>query len=260
MKTQPLEGKVAIITATGAGIGQAIAIRLAAEGAKLVINDIRPDWLGETTEKLDGGDVATVVGDVASESTATALVEAAMSDFGRIDVLANVAGVIFPGDITTQEESEWRRMIDVNLVSMFYTCKHVIPVMANQHAGSIINIGSVSGYKGQEIDGLSTFAYNATKAAVHQLTRSLATRHGPDGIRVNAICPGSIRTRAFFHLNPEWTQERDDALYQSELGILPVGRLGRPEDVAAVAMYLASDDSTYITGHQLFVEGGQLAR
>ena len=172
-----LEGKVAIITGAGSGIGRATAQRFAGEGARLVLNDISEGYLEDLRRSLSG-EHRGVVGDVAREETAVLLAATAREAFGRIDVLVNNVGDLFIGEITETSVDDWDRLMATNLRSMFVCCKHVIPAMLEQGGGSIVNLASISAFIGQETDegGPSFFAYSVTKAGARQLATNLATR------------------------------------------------------------------------------------
>lgn len=254
-----LTGKSAIVTGAGSGMGRAIAVRFAREGAQLVLNDVRTELLGATLAMLDGVGHGGVPGDVALETTAEALVAAAVERLGRCDILVNNAGMFAARDVTDVTVGQWERMVAVNVTSMILCCKHVIPVMLRQGSGAIINLASTAAGTGSEILGRSTFEYSMTKAAAYQLTISLATRYAREGIRVNAICPGMIATNMMDHMEEPF--ERDvTALDHDYYERTPMQRAADPSEVAGAAVFLASDDASFVTGHGLAVDGGFLAR
>ena len=256
------EGKVAIITGAGSGIGRATARRLADEGARLVLNDIDQGYLDELSGSLTA-DHRTVIGDVAQEQTAVRLAEAACEAYGRIDVLVNNVGGLFIGEITDTSVEDWDRLMATNLRSMFLCCKHVLPTMLEQGSGSIVNLASISAFIGQEAEegGPSFFAYSVTKAGARQLATSLATRYAKNGIRVNAVSPGATRTRQVRHFMPGLSQEAEDAIWENAGAQgTPLGRVGRPEEIAAAIAFLASDEASFITGATLVADGGYLAK
>ncbi|HSK14560.1 MAG TPA: glucose 1-dehydrogenase [Gaiellaceae bacterium] len=257
-----LEGKVAIVTGAGSGIGRATAGRLAAEGARLVLNDIDQGYLDEVAASV-AGDVRAVAGDVAQEETAARLASVAREDFGRIDVLVNNVGDLYIAEITETPVEDWDRLMATNLRSMFLCCKHVIPTMVEQGSGSIVNLASISAFIGQEAaeGGPSFFAYSVTKAGARQLATALATRYAKDGIRVNAVAPGATRTKQVRHFMPDLPPEEEDAIWENAGSVgTPMGRVGRPEEIAAAIAFLASDDSSFVTGTTIVADGGYLAR
>jgi NAD(P)-dependent dehydrogenase (short-subunit alcohol dehydrogenase family) len=256
-----LEDKVAIVTGAGSGIGNATARRLAEEGAQLVVNDLREEYLDELVPSLSGEGHVAVAGDVSQEATAKELARTAQERFGRIDVLVNNVGDLFFKDITETSVEEWDRLMAVNLRSQFLCCKHVIPAMQEQRSGSIINLSSISAFIGQEMGGQSSFVYNVTKAGARQLATSLATRYAAEGIRVNAVIPGVTRTKQIRHFVPDLPQEQEDEIWETAGNEgAPMARVARPEEIAAVIAFLASDDASYVTGAAYPVDGGYLAR
>jgi len=252
-----LDGKVAIITGAGSGIGRATAERFAREGAYLVLNDINGSALEEFVESTGkSGNCAIVAGDISQEATALELARAASETFGRIDILVNNVGIHFLRDITETSVEDWDRVMDINLKSMFLCCKAVIPTMLEQKKGSIVNLASISSFIGQEMMGKSTFLYNITKAGALQLTTSLATRYAAEGIRVNCVCPGGTRTDQI-KLN---TKEELDGFWSAVGDAHPMGRHGEPDEIANAILFLASDEASFVTGCPLIVDGGYLAR
>ena len=228
----------------------------AREGARLVLNDIDARGLEALMLQMPGERARTVAGNVVDEAIARRLAQESISAFGRIDVLVNNAGVHFVKDITEMTVEEWDRLMDINLKSMFLCCKHVIPHMLKQNKGSIVNLASISSFIGQEMDGASTFAYNVTKAGALQLTKSLATRYASDGIRVNCVCPGNVETNILKRETPAEVAEFWRQASRSE----PIGRNAQPEEIANAILFLASDESSFVTGAPLIVDGGYLAR
>ncbi|MGO9607768.1 MAG: SDR family NAD(P)-dependent oxidoreductase [Candidatus Binataceae bacterium] len=251
-----LQDKVAIITGAGSGIGRATALLFAREGALLVLNDIDAQALEATRTQAGSENCRTALGSVAQEETAVRLAREAISAFGRIDVLVNNAGIHSVKDITETTVQEWDRLMDINLKSMFLCCKHIIPHMLERKKGSIVNLASISSFIGQEMEGASTFAYNITKAGALQLTKSLASRYASEGIRVNCVCPGNVETNILKRGTPEEAAEFWRIAARAE----PIGRNAQPEEVANAILFLASDESSFVTGCPLLVDGGYLAR
>ena len=251
-----LKGKVAIVTGAASGIGRSTAILFAREGARLVLNDIDAQGLNELVRTLANDNVRCAIGSVADEDVVRRLAHEAIAAFGCVDVLVNNAGVHFVKDITDMTVDEWDRLMDVNLKSMFLCCKHVIPHMLKQKKGSIVNLASISSFVGQEMDGASTFAYNVTKAGALQLTKSLATRYAADGIRVNCVCPGNVETNILKRATPDEVA----AFWREASRSEPIGRNAQAAEIANAILFLASDESSFVTGAPLIVDGGYLAR
>jgi 3-oxoacyl-[acyl-carrier protein] reductase len=244
-----LSAKVAIVTGAASGIGRASAERFAAEGAAVVVADVAAS--GESVAegiRAGGGQAAFVRTDVASEADVDAMVAAAVDRFGRLDVLFNNAGVGTFVPFEQLDPETWDRIMAINLRSMYLSCRRALPHLRATR-GVILNMASQSGLQGQPLNE----AYCASKAGVILFTRSLAREVGPAGVRVNCICPGGIDTpllRGFV-----------DAAGKSPADVQrpPIGRLGMPEDVAAAALFLVSDESSFITGVALPVDGGAVA-
>jgi len=248
--------KVAIVTGAASGIGRATAALFAREGAHLVLNDVDRQGLETAAAQLGKGRGRAVAGDISNEETARRLAEEAMSAFGRIDILVNNAGIHFLKDVTEMSVAEWDRLMDINLKSMFLCCKHVIPHMLARKKGAIVNLASISSFIGQEVEGQSTFAYNITKAGALQLTKSLASRYAPDGIRVNCVCPGNVET----NILKRGTAEEAAEFWRQAAKLEPIGRNAQPEEIANAILFLASDEASFVTGCPLLVDGGYLAR
>ena len=246
-----LEGKTAIVTGAGSGIGAATSIRFAAEGANVVVADIRGDRARETVDTIvaAGGAATAVEVDVRNAASVEAMVDAAVGAYGGISVLFNNAGTIRPGSAPRLSEEDWDVVMDTNVKSIFLGAKYAVPVMADGGGGSMINTASTAGLEGSR----SGIAYGASKAAVINLTRCLAVDHAPQGIRVNCICPGAIDTP------PVQRMMADDRAREAAGRSHLLGRIGRPDELAAAATFLASDESSFITGEALVVDGGLTA-
>jgi len=251
-----LDDRVAIITGASSGFGAAIAQLFAQAGARVALAARRADRLREMAASLNVARecVLTVQTDVTVEAQVQRLIDATLECFGRIDVLVNSAGIIARTPIPDVIEADWDRMIDVNLKGPFLTCKHALPHMIAQRDGRIVNLAS---YLGLFAGSGSTPAYNASKGGVVMLTRSIAVKHGPDGVRANAICPGFIKTE----LNRDIIDDAPDPIVKEReiASAYPLRRLGTPDDVAYAALYLASDASNWVTGACLMLEGGLTA-
>jgi NAD(P)-dependent dehydrogenase (short-subunit alcohol dehydrogenase family) len=243
-----LSGKVAVITGAARGIGRATLEVFLAEGARVVATDLDATTLAEVA-----GDAVTVVGDVSVEDDARAMIEAAVSTYGRIDVLVANAGVIPLSTIDQTSAADWDRVMAVDGRGMFLTCKYAIEHMAPQGSGSIVLLSSISGQRGQ----VGQAAYGPAKYVATGLTHHLAVEWAARGIRVNAVAPGTIRTDAVVSL----LETPEGQAYVEEIeGWHPIGRLGEPREVAEAIAFLASDAASFITGAVLPVDGGYLAQ
>jgi meso-butanediol dehydrogenase/(S,S)-butanediol dehydrogenase/diacetyl reductase len=244
-------GKVVIITGSGSGIGRVMAQRFAAEGANVAVVDWHADRADETAREVSqaGGKAAAIRADVSAGAEVDSMVAEVVSRLGPVDVLINNAAIADGDDVLQIDEPTWERDVDVVLKSVFLCSKAVLPSMIERHAGVIVNITSVNG-----LSALGNEAYSAAKAGVINLTQGIAVRYGHHGIRCNAIAPGTIRT-------PIWQErvDRDPVVFQRLVKWYPLGRVGEPEDIANAAMFLASDDASWITGTVLTVDGGLLA-
>ena len=248
-----LAGKVALITGTASGIGRAAALRFAAEGARIAAVDVA-EANAETAEMViqRGGEAIAVRADVTVEAEVAAAFEAAESAFGRLDMAFNNAGVMLEGDSDTASTAEEvvDRTLAVNVKGVLHGCKHAVAAMRRSGGGSIINTASFVASVGAATPQI---AYTASKGAVLSLTRELAVLHAREGIRVNALSPGPLRTELLMRLLD--TEEKR----QRRLVHVPMGRFGEADELAAAALFLASDDSSYMTGANLQVDGGLTA-
>ncbi len=246
-----LANKVAVITGAASGMGQAASLLFAQEGASVVVVDLNVEAAEETVKSIRaaGGKAIAVETDVADEASVRAMVASAVEAFGRIDVLYNNAGIMpnDDGSVTDITEATWDRVMDVNIKSAFLCAKYTIPVMLKQRRGSIINVASFVAFMGCTVP---QDAYTTSKGGMLALTKSLAVQYGPHGIRCNAICPGPIETPL---LRALWTSEEARNL---RLNRIPLGRFGEAKDIVYMALYLASDESSWTTGAWLVVDGG----
>ncbi|MEM3048249.1 MAG: 3-oxoacyl-ACP reductase family protein [Candidatus Bathyarchaeia archaeon] len=244
-----LQGKVALITGAGRGIGRAIALLFAQEGAKVAINYSKSEKealsLVEEIRRL-GGVAMTVKADVSKPDEVKNMVQKVLQEYGKIDILVNNAGIVISKPFLETTEEIWDRTIDINLKGTYLCSKEVAPLMLGQGKGKIINIASVSGLA--QRSALGNVPYAASKAGVIGLTRSLAVNLGPY-VNVNAICPGVIETDMTASLPAEYTRMRVEET--------PLKRTGKPEEVAMAALFLASEDSDFITGEVITVAGGR---
>lgn len=243
-----LENKIAIITGGGSGIGLSCARLFCQEGAKVVIFGRRKNRLEDAVREI-GENILAVPGDITRDEDISRLVETTVSSYGRIDILVNNAGIFTGAPLHEMKDDEWESALDINMTRIFKLTREVLPYMIRQKSGSIVNISSILGL----VAAPGTSAYNVSKGALNQFTRSLAVEYGVSGIRCNAICPGLIAT--------EMTDElmNDEDLMQEWSKNYPIGRFGQPEDVAQACLFLASAESSFVTGAILPVDGGYTA-
>lgn len=254
-----LKGKRALITGGASGIGKSIAERFLAEGAAVVIADLNRENCLRTTEILrqNGGRVGSVVGDVARLADAERMVAEAARELGGLDILVNNAGIETCGSVTTADDGEWERQIAVNLNGAYRMSRFAVPELIRAGGGAVVNMSSVGG-----LVAVKEFsAYGASKAAIIQLTKSMAADFAPDNIRVNCLCPGPIDTplldRACERLKGAGPA---DTIREAYANFTLIKRVGRPEEVASCVLFLASDESSYVTGVALPVDGGFTAQ
>jgi NAD(P)-dependent dehydrogenase (short-subunit alcohol dehydrogenase family) len=256
-----LNGKIAIVTGAGAGIGAAAARRFASEGAAVMCADVAADRAEETVTAIrDAGGQAGAVGvDVADSGQVRSLVEQTVAQYGRIDVLYANAGVGGVGTAVDTDEAEWNRVISINLTGLWLTCKYVLPHMVAAGSGSIVNQASIGGMRGVP----AVAAYAAAKAGVIGLTRQMALDYGPSGVRVNAIAPGTVPTQLVQGI---WAAgaglvaaDSLDERIERAAALYPLRRVGTPEDIANLALFLASDEAGWVTGAVYVIDGGKTA-
>ena len=246
--TKRLEGKVCIVTGAAKGIGQAIAERYAKEGAKVVVTDVNEDGMNAVASGIQssGGVALTVKTDVSKEKDVSQLFDTVITELGRVDVLVNNAGLISPmRHVLEADKAWWDMIIGVNLTGTFLCCHKAGMLMAKQGSGSIINMSSGGATKAHR----AFVAYDATKGGIEAMTRALALDLGPYGVRVNYLVPGSIDTTGL--------SLEDRKLRGTNV---PLERIGEPYDMTGAAVFLASDDASYVTGHSIVVDGGMLAQ
>ena len=246
-----LKGKVALITGAGTGMGSVAAQIFAAEGARIMVVDINAEMGNATVDviKSEGGQAAFIAADVSDEQQVQAMVKGALDNFGALHIVYNNAG-IFPADdggLTETSSSTWDQVLAVNLKGVWLGCKYAIPALIASGGGSIINVASFVALMGAATPQI---AYTASKGGVLAMTREIAVEYARKKIRANALCPGPIDTPLLAELmaNPEWARRR--------LMHIPMGRPGRPEEIAKAALFLASDDASFMTGAALVVDGG----
>ncbi|MEX3744509.1 MULTISPECIES: 3-oxoacyl-[acyl-carrier-protein] reductase [Lysinibacillus] len=244
-----LEGKVAVVTGASRGIGRAIALKLADEGAKVIVNYSGSQAKAEEVVAMiqeNGGEAIAVQGSVSKTEEVTALMDAAVKTFGSLDILVNNAGITRDNLLMRMKEDEWDDVLDTNLKGVFLCTKAVTRQMMKQRAGRIINISSIVGVAGNA----GQANYVAAKAGVIGLTKTTAKELASRNILVNAIAPGFIET--------EMTDQLPDDIKQGMLTQIPLAKLGQPEDIAKAVVFLASDDANYMTGQTLHIDGGMV--
>ena len=243
-----LEDRVVVVTGAGKGIGEAIAVRFGREGYRVVVNDVDASTAGATAESItsNGGAAVAAPADVSDGAQVAQLFDTAVDAFGTVDVLVNNAGLVSPMlHFLEADEAWWSRIIGVNLTGTFLCCHRAAKIMAPKGEGVIINMSSGAATRAHR----QFTAYDASKGGIEALTRAMALDLGPYGIRVNALAPGSIDTEG---MTLEQRMMRGENV--------PLERIGEPADLAGPAVFLASDDASYITGHVLKVDGGMLAQ
>ena len=244
-----MDGRVAVVTGAASGIGGACALRFAREGARIAALDVaKPAAEHRDALAKAASDVLWAEIDVRDEPSIDRAIGAVLARFGRIDALVNAAGVSGFGAIDALEAAEWDRVLDINLKGTYLVSKHAVRPMMAQRSGSIVNLASIEGLEGMPQQA----AYNASKGGVVVLTRNMAIDYGPLGVRVNCLCPGYIETPMTAMLRGGPLSHIHDRFVAMHM----LGRAGQPEEVAACALFLCSDDASFVTGHALVVDGG----
>ncbi|MCF7890584.1 SDR family oxidoreductase [Candidatus Bipolaricaulota bacterium] len=244
-----LEDKIALVTGSGRGIGKAIALRLAEDGADVVINDVDEDLAREIAREIDSRGKNSLVSsaDVSSQNQVREMFEEVKSRFGTLDVLVNNAGIIGRGSIEDHSHEDFDRVISVNLRGTYNCSKEAVPIFKDKNGGKIINISSIAGKVG---DITSAPSYGPSKGGVNALTKSLARELAPHGGTVNAVAPHAIETE----MSSEWSEKKRKRVTSE----IPLDRLGQPEEVAATVAFLASGEANFITGEIIDINGGYL--
>ena len=251
------QGKAVLVTGGASGIGLASALAFAHEGAHVAIADVSAERARDAVAaaRARGHEFAVVLGDVSREADAARMVEDTVKAFGRLDVLFNNAGILIEAQVHEMTEADWDRQVDVNLKGVFLVAKHAVRQMLLQGGGVIVNTGSVNSLVGDPEEA----AYCAAKGGVALLTKSMALAYATRGIRVNAICPGWVDTPLFAEeariRDVPVSRYRRDAAKEH-----PLGRIGRPEEIADLVLFLASEESAYTTGALVVIDGGYMAR
>jgi NAD(P)-dependent dehydrogenase (short-subunit alcohol dehydrogenase family) len=260
-----LAGKVALVTGAGSvgpgwGNGRAAAVLFAREGAKVVVVDLDPAAAGETARLIgeEKGEAFVLEADVTDLASVTAMAADALKQFGRIDVLLNNVGGSITGGPVEMSVDDFRGQLDINLTSVFVTCKVLLPEMVRQGSGAVVNVGSIGGLRHLGHDHVG---YSASKAGLVQFTRQIAVRYAPHNIRCNTVIPGMIDTPLLEHRVSRQNGRADLATLRNEAKVrVPLGRRGDAWDVAYAALFLASDEAKYVTGTEILVDGGLMAR
>ena len=246
-----LEGRVASITGAGSGMGREAALLFASEGASILVSDVDTDGGERTASEVHakGGDAHFVAADVADADDVERLYAEGERLFGKVDLLYNNAGIFHPDDVsvTDTDEAIWDKVIDIDLKGVFLCCKYGVPALLRAGGGVIVNVASFVSWMGAATPQI---AYTAAKGGVLSMTREIATEFARRGIRANALCPGPIETPLLRDLLAD-PQRRERRLVH-----IPMGRFGQPEEIAKAALFLASDDSSYMTGASLLIDGG----
>jgi NAD(P)-dependent dehydrogenase (short-subunit alcohol dehydrogenase family) len=252
---QRLAGKAGFITGGGTGIGRACALLFAREGAKVALAGRRREHPEAVAKEITGagGEALAVPCDVTLRASAEKALRTAVERFGRLDLVVNNAGVLKVGSAEETSDEEWNQILAVNLTGTFLVSRAALPELRKSGGGSIINIGSVLGLVGMK----QRAAYSAAKGGVTMLTKAMALDHAPEAIRVNCICPGVTETELIRQMLAKLPDP--DAARKARVELIPLGRFGQPEDIAHLALFLASDESSWLTGAALPLDGGMTA-
>ena len=247
-----LDNKVAVVTGVGSGIGKAISMAFADEGASLGVGDISEDLLSKTTQDLKNKstNITSITTDVSSEEEVKKLIDETVNAYGKLDIIVNNVSVAIGGyPITDMSNEDWQKIIGINFSSVFYGCKHSIPYLKKNNGGSIINIASVQAHN--PLPGWA--AYAGIKGGVISMTRNIASEFGPYNIRANTISPGTIATEM---VNQVVEEDGTGTLMDDFILMHPIGRIGKPSEIAATAVFLASDGGAFANGEDFRIDGG----
>lgn len=245
-----LKGKIAVVTGAGSGIGKATAIMFAKEGAKVVAADFNDTWGAETAQCIieAGGDAIFVKTNLRIHDEIKNLAKVAVEKYGSVDILVNAAGVLVHKPFLEQNLDDFNLICETNYRAYVWTMQEILPIMVQQGKGSVINVASISVMKPE----LNSYFYGGFKAAVNKTTIDVAKEFAPRGVRLNVICPGPINT----NMTPESIRNSKEAQKAMIAAVCPLGRLGEPDDIAYGAVYLASDEASFITGSTFVIDGG----
>lgn len=252
-----LTGKTAVVTGGASGIGRAISESFGGAGAQVVVFDLDQDAAIETTEAISqaGGTAIWRSCDVSSAESVSSAVEGAVSEFGKIDILVNNAGVANIGTATSTGEEDFDRVMNVNVKGVYQCLRAILPMMVEGGGGVVLNMSSIAAITGLK----DRFAYSASKGAVHTMTLSIAADYLDDGIRCNAICPARVHTPFVDGYLEKNYPDTKDEMFEKLSKVQPIGRMAKPDEIAKLALYLCSDDASYITGQAYNIDGGYMS-